>query len=399
MAPPTSTSTSRASASRQVAGATWLKISAIVTVNSACAQAAPSSGPAAKAAVITNGRPISATIGYGPTTTSSAALTTAPARVPRTAGPNAVLVSAAEVRIRVSVASPTQNPWVRSSAVASNRAPASATAVRTAFSKVTDRGVRCSRSRAHHSAAVEREAYGRTADPAGSRPDPAGRSPAATVAASRTTPTASATSAAVPATRTRSTSIASSAAASVSDCRRSRSKRRWASARPPGRGARPVASPSDTSRSVPAAAESRAALAGYGCPARSVSWTRSTRLCATRSAPAASTSARSAAAGDQGRSPSGWLSGRAARVACAAPSRAVASRAAGTASPPAARATASTCSAVAAAASASRCRYGGGAGSGHSSRSARASRTTPTTRPVSLESSVSGAYGGKHGRM
>ena len=128
---PITTSTIRASASRQSTGDTCAKTNAITSVNSACAQPGPSSGPAAKPTSMITGSAIAYTVGGRPTT-SSAAATSAPAVVPTNAGRSVERVSAAEVRRRVSTVSSTQKPCDRSNTPASSRATASASASRSA---------------------------------------------------------------------------------------------------------------------------------------------------------------------------------------------------------------------------------------------------------------------------
>ena len=75
--------------------------------------------------------------------------------MPTSAGHSSERVSAAEARSRVRIVSSTQNPCERSSTPASSRAVASAAASRRAPWKYTDRGVRCSRRRCHHSRGVD----------------------------------------------------------------------------------------------------------------------------------------------------------------------------------------------------------------------------------------------------
>lgn len=87
-------------------------------------------------------RPVGATCQVVAHEYSITAVTAAPASVPPNAYHSAVRVPEALVPITVIVASRAHRPWDRSSAPTISRPAARASAIRTAFWKYTDRGVR-----------------------------------------------------------------------------------------------------------------------------------------------------------------------------------------------------------------------------------------------------------------
>lgn len=94
-----------------------------------------------------------------PADTSSAPAASDPTSVPAVADRTADQVAPAVVRPSVSMPSSTQNPCDRSSDPATSRASARPVAVRTAFWKTTERGVRWPAIRTHHSRGVDAPAY------------------------------------------------------------------------------------------------------------------------------------------------------------------------------------------------------------------------------------------------
>ncbi len=105
-------------------------------------QPMPSTGPAENARRYRGGSTTAYTATWSATKYSITATTAAPASVPPNAGQSAVRVPVALVPITVMVASSAQRPWPRSSAPTISRAADRASAIRTAFWKYTDRGVR-----------------------------------------------------------------------------------------------------------------------------------------------------------------------------------------------------------------------------------------------------------------
>ena len=332
-------------------------------------------------------------------TTRSAAATTEPITVPTSAGHSSARVSAAEARSSVRIVSSTQNPCDRSSTPASSRATASAAASRNAPWKYTDRGVRCSRRRCHHSRGVDRWANHNGPGRAGGLVDATG-APATTRTAATRDLVHSPRLSASEFSRSRSGGTPSGGVAA-------RSARNAASAAAT-RSVSGTAAPSRPSARSHAAAASahdaawrrRAAAAGRPVARWASASCRSTaRPSRSRAVPAAIISARSRRPADAGRSIGGDRDGRSASAASAASGSRAVSRSPSPARPVQPSASAVRQPASASTALASFAVYGSGVGSGHSTSSAPASSSTASVTPASRQPSDPGSYGGKHGRM